>query len=50
MNNYDDLEKRIEILEKDFNCNNLEKKIETLENEVRHIKAVLQYQSKKKSK
>jgi len=48
MTNYDDLEKRVEILEKLYNCKNLEKQIYLLEKEVKHIKAVLQYQKNNK--
>ena len=50
MDLYSDLVKRIEILEKEINCKNLENKINILENEVKHIKAVLQYQMRNKSK
>tara|TARA_Y100001978_G_C23510939_1_gene345552 strand:- start:36 stop:188 length:153 start_codon:yes stop_codon:yes gene_type:complete len=50
MNNQKELEERIEILEKEINCRNLENKIEILENEVKHLKAVLQYQLKKRNK
>ena len=42
------IEKRIEILEKDFNFKNLEKRIIILENELVHIKMAIQYQIKKK--
>jgi len=48
MTNYDDLEKRVEILEKGFSTKNLEKQVNLLENEVKHIKAILQYQKNKK--
>ena len=43
-----ELEKRIQILEKELNCGNLEKRIKILENELTHIKSAIQYQSKKK--
>tara|TARA_B100000927_G_scaffold232005_1_gene192053 strand:- start:376 stop:522 length:147 start_codon:yes stop_codon:yes gene_type:complete len=48
MTSYLDLEKRIEILERDINCKNLEDKLKLLENEIKHLKAVLQYQLRKK--
>ena len=60
------LEKRIEILEKELNCRNLEKRIQILENELNfknlekkikfiekeliHVKSAIQYQIKKKKK
>ena len=44
MTSYFELEKRIETLEKDFNCKNLENKLSLLEKEIKHLKAVLQYQ------
>tara|TARA_B100000945_G_scaffold253243_1_gene210248 strand:- start:36 stop:194 length:159 start_codon:yes stop_codon:yes gene_type:complete len=44
----ENLEKRVELLEKDISCKNLEKKVKTLENELKHIKAVLQYQIRNK--
>ena len=44
MTSYFELEKRIETLEKDFNCKNLENKIRLLEKEIKHLKAALQYQ------
>tara|TARA_B100000700_G_C14417387_1_gene566474 strand:- start:291 stop:443 length:153 start_codon:yes stop_codon:yes gene_type:complete len=50
MNSYNELEKRIEILEKDINCKKLEERINLLENEIKHLKAVLQYQLKIKKK
>ena len=48
MTSYLDLEKRIEILERDINCKKLEDKLKLLENEIKHLKAVLQYQLRKK--
>ena len=42
------LEKRIEKLEEEFNFQNLEKKIKIIENELMHIKSTIQYQMKKK--
>jgi len=48
MTSYLDLEKRIEILERDINCKNLEDKVKLLENEIKHLKAALQYQLRKK--
>ena len=48
MTSYVELEKRIEILEKDINCKRLEEKIKILENEIKHLKAVLQYQLRKR--
>lgn len=42
------LEKRVELLEKVITCKNLEKKVKTLENELKHIKAALQYQIRNK--
>jgi len=50
MTSYKDLEKRIEILETNANYKKLEDKIKLLENEVKHLKAVLQYQSRSKKK
>tara|TARA_Y100000589_G_C27183581_1_gene641775 strand:+ start:2893 stop:3063 length:171 start_codon:yes stop_codon:yes gene_type:complete len=43
-----ELEKRIQILEKELNCKNLEKRIKILEKELSHIKSAIQYQIKKK--
>tara|TARA_B100000965_G_scaffold391308_1_gene399186 strand:+ start:438 stop:587 length:150 start_codon:yes stop_codon:yes gene_type:complete len=48
MDSYIELEKRIEILEKNINCKRLEEKINLLENEIKHLKAVLQYQLRSK--
>ena len=52
MNNKDkdlyELEKRIEILEDELNCQNLESRIKILEKELLHIKKSIQYQLKKK--
>ena len=48
MTKYENLEKRIIILEKEINCRNLEKKVKVLEREVKHLKEALQYQSRKK--
>ena len=46
--NCKNLEKRIKILEKELNCKNLEKRIKILEKELSHIKSAIQYQIKKK--
>tara|TARA_Y100001978_G_C23650673_1_gene413213 strand:- start:848 stop:994 length:147 start_codon:yes stop_codon:yes gene_type:complete len=46
----EELIKRIKILEEQINCKNLEKKVNILENEVKHIKAALQYQLRNKQK
>ena len=48
MTSYIELEKRIEILERDINSKKLEDKLKLLENEIKHLKAVLQYQLRKK--
>ena len=48
MTKYEDLEKRIIMLEKEINCKNLENKVSILENEVKHLKEALQYQLRKK--
>tara|TARA_Y100001978_G_C23672727_1_gene424736 strand:- start:1348 stop:1500 length:153 start_codon:yes stop_codon:yes gene_type:complete len=48
MPSYQELEKRITILERDMNCKKLEDKILLLENEIKHLKAVLQYQLRNK--
>ena len=48
MANYEDLENRIIIIEKEINCKNLENKVSILENEVKHLKEALQYQLRKK--
>ena len=45
-----ELEARIKILEEEINCKNLQNKVELLEQEVKHIKAILQYQLRKKKK
>ena len=50
MTSYKELEKRIEILEKDITFKKLEDRLKLLENEVKHIKSVLQYQSRSKKK
>ena len=50
MSIYDQLEKRIEKLENELNLNKLINRLENLENEVKHIKAVLQYQNRKRLK
>ena len=48
MTRYQDLENRVDILEKEINCKNLENKVNILEREVKHLKEVLQYQLRKK--
>ena len=48
MTKYENLEKRIIILEKEINCRNLENKVKILEREVKHLKEALQYQLRKK--
>lgn len=48
MTKYEDLEKRIIMLEREINCKNLENKVKILEREVKHLKEALQYQLKKK--
>ena len=48
MSSYFELEKRIAILEKNINCKKLEDKIILLENEIKHLKAVVQYQLRNK--
>ena len=48
MTRYQDLENRVDILEKEINCKNLENKVRILESEVKHLKDALQYQLKKK--
>ena len=48
MTKYEDLENRIILLERGFNCKNLEKKVQVLEKEVKHLKEALQFQLKKK--
>ena len=47
MSNFQDLIRRIESLEEEVNCKKLEAKVNLLENEVKHLKAVLQYQIRK---
>ncbi len=46
MKSYNDLKNRIEILEREISCKDLNEKIKLLENEVKHLKAALQYQIK----
>ena len=48
MNKYEDLEKRIILLENEINCKNLENKVMILEREIKHLKDALQYQLRKK--
>tara|TARA_Y100000589_G_scaffold327224_1_gene368628 strand:+ start:1803 stop:1952 length:150 start_codon:yes stop_codon:yes gene_type:complete len=48
MSSYDELEKRVQFLEKEINCRNLENKILILEQEVQHLKKALQYQLRNK--
>ena len=48
MTKYEDLEKRIILLEKEVNCKSLEKKVKVLEREVKHLKDALQFQLRKK--
>ena len=43
-----ELEKRVEILESELNCQNLEDRIKMLEKELVHIKKSIQYHLKKK--
>ena len=50
MSSFEELEKRIKILEEEINCKDLERRINFLENEVKHLKAVLQYQLRSKKK
>ena len=50
MDNIDDLEIRIKKIEKEINCSDLEKRLVNLENEIKHIKAILQYQMRNKNK
>ena len=50
MTRYQDLENRIEILEKEINCKNLENKVKILECEIKHLKEALQYHLRKKKK
>ena len=48
MTNYEDLENRIILLEREVNCKKLEKKVQVLEREVKHLKEALQFQLRKK--
>ena len=48
MASYLELENRIATLEKDINCKKLQEKVILLEKEIKHIKAVLQYQLRSK--
>ena len=48
MSKYEDLEKRIIILENEINCKNLENKIKIIEKEVKHLKEAIQYQLRMK--
>tara|TARA_Y100001980_G_C14497100_1_gene273477 strand:- start:527 stop:679 length:153 start_codon:yes stop_codon:yes gene_type:complete len=48
MASYLELENRIATLEKDINCKKLQEKVNLLEKEIKHIKAVLQYQLRSK--
>ena len=48
MESYIELEKRILILERDINCKKLEEKVFLLEKEIKHLKAVFQYQLRNK--
>jgi len=50
MSSYLELENRIAVLERNINCKKLEDKIIILENEVKHLKAVVQYQLRNKKK
>ncbi len=50
MSSFEELEQRIKFLEGENNCKGLEKRINLLENEVKHLKAVLQYQLRNKKK
>ncbi len=50
MNSNEEILRRIEKLEKDYNCQKLEEKIKILENEVKHLKAVIQYHMRNKIK
>ena len=45
---FEELERRLTMIEEEINCKNLENKIKVLENEVKHLKEVLQYQLRKK--
>ena len=48
MKKYEDLENRINMIEKEINCKNLENKVKVLEREVKHLKEALQFQLRKK--
>jgi len=48
MAKFEDLENRINMIEKEINCKNLENKVNILESEVKHLKEALQYQLRKK--
>ena len=48
MTRYQDLENRVDILEKEINCKNLENKVKILEREIKHLKEAFQYQLSKK--
>tara|TARA_B100001109_G_C18673056_1_gene384990 strand:+ start:550 stop:699 length:150 start_codon:yes stop_codon:yes gene_type:complete len=48
MTRYQDLENRVDILEKEINCKNLENKVKILERELKHLKEAFQYQLRKK--
>ena len=48
MTRYQDLENRVDILEKEINCKNLENKVKILEREIKHLKEAFQYQLRKK--
>ena len=48
MTRYQDLENRVDILEKEINCKDLENKVKILEKELKHLKEAFQYQLRKK--
>lgn len=50
MSSFEYLEKRIDNVEKQVECKDLEKRLNILENEINHIKRILQYQMKNKNK
>ena len=50
MESFSKIEEKILQIEKQINSQNLEKRILNLENEVKHLKAVLQYQLRNKQK
>tara|TARA_Y100000589_G_scaffold328016_1_gene371097 strand:- start:317 stop:469 length:153 start_codon:yes stop_codon:yes gene_type:complete len=50
MSSFEYLEKRIENIEKQVKCKDLEKRLNILENEINHIKKILQYQMRNKNK